>query len=43
MSDLALIRQLEDLLGHPLEEIPESRFERHNKVMAWDWDRADST
>ncbi|OUC15462.1 MAG: hypothetical protein B0A82_06965, partial [Alkalinema sp. CACIAM 70d] len=29
MSDLDLIRQLGDLLGRPLEEIPEDRFERH--------------
>ncbi|MEY3298569.1 MAG: Leucinerich repeat, partial [Cyanobacteriota bacterium] len=42
MSDLALIRQLEDLLGQPLEEIPEARFERHNQAMATrDWDSPD--
>lgn len=29
MADLDLIRQLGDLLGRPLEEISEERFERH--------------
>lgn len=39
MADLDLIRQLEDRLGHPLEEIPEARFEQHNQAIAvGDWD-----
>ena len=29
MSDLDLIEQLGELLGRPLEELPEARFERH--------------
>lgn len=38
MSDLDLIRELEDLLGHRLKEIPEARFEKNNQVMASrDW------
>jgi len=42
MSDLDLIRQLEDLLGHPLEEIPEAQFEQHNQAaFTRDWDSPD--